>query len=49
MAEERLRKDLFTNYSADARPVLDDHDTVTVTLGLALTGIIDMVSCFVCI
>ena len=43
-AEERLLRDLFTNYTADARPALNDNDTVNVTIGMTLNQIIDVVS-----
>ena len=45
--ENQLLKDLFKNYNKDMRPVLDDNDTVIVTMGLSLHQIMDVVSILV--
>ena len=41
--EKQLLIDLFEDYDKDMRPVLNDEDTVTVTLGLSLHQIMDVV------
>ena len=42
--EDRLRKKLMNNYTADVRPVLDLDKSVTVEFGLYLYQIMEMVS-----
>ena len=43
-SEKQLLNDLFKDYDKDMRPVLNDSDTVTVTIGLSLHQIMDVVS-----
>ena len=45
-AEEELFKYLFTGYNSNVRPVLNDTDSVNVTIGLTVSQIIDIVSSF---
>ena len=42
--EKQLLKDLFEDYDKNMRPVLNDRETVTVTIGLSLHQIMDVVS-----
>ena len=42
--EKELLNDLFKDYDKDMRPVSNDNDTVTVTIGLTLHQIMDVVS-----
>jgi len=42
ISEESLLKKLFTGYNSNVRPVLNDTDTVNVTIGLTVSQIIDV-------
>lgn len=45
-AEVKLLGHLFDKYEPQARPVIKDSDPVTVTLGLTISQIVDVVSLF---
>eukprot|EP00794_Sanderia_malayensis_P009918 gene9918-10935_t len=41
-AETRLLNDLFKNYTREARPTIDDNDTVNVTFGFTVSQLVDI-------
>ena len=47
--EERLLNHLFSNYNPRLRPVLKKSDVVTVTFGISLHQIIDVVRSAMCV
>lgn len=42
--EERLIKDLFANYTKEARPVVNPTDKIVVTFGFELVQLVNVVS-----